>query len=98
MLSIVYTAVPDNIDGKHAVLVLGDDFLKNGRLVDNGAHRKRVVPWHEYKVGEGGITDIVAFYVGIEGYVALGCLVHKMMMGGLGGIVPWRLSLLLGWG
>lgn len=89
MLSIVYAAVPDNIDGKHAVLVLGDDFLKNGRLVDNRAHRKCVIPWHEYKVGEGGITNVVAFYVGIEGYVALGRLVNKMMMmGGLGCIVP----------
>ena len=71
MLSVVDTAIPGDINGQHAVLVIRDDFLQNNCLVDDRAHRKRVVARHEYKVGEGRIADIVAFDVGIKRYITL---------------------------
>ena len=77
MLSIVDTTVSNDIYGKHAVLVLRDYFRKNGGLVNDGAHRKRVVARHEYEVVEGRTTDVVAFYIGVKGYVALRGLVKE---------------------
>ena len=76
MLAVEDAAVADNVNRKHAILVFGDDFGEYGSLVNDRAHGEGVIAWDEHEVGEGGVADIIAFDICVEGYVTLLILIR----------------------
>ena len=88
MLSVVDTTIPDDINGKHTVLVIRNNFFKNDRLVDYRTHRKRVGSRYEHQISEGRVADVVTLDVGVKGYVALRISVNDLAVGPLGAMIP----------
>lgn len=68
----VHAAVAADVDGQHAVPVVGDDFLDDERLVDGGAHGDGVVAGPQDEVLQRRGADEVAGDVVAEGHVAHG--------------------------
>lgn len=71
MLPVVDTAVADDVDGEHAVFEFRDDFFNDQGLVDNGAHRDRVVAGTEDKIVKQRSADEVALDIVVKRDIAL---------------------------
>ena len=71
MLPVVDTAVADDVDGEHAVFELRDDFCNDQGLIDNGAHRDRVVAGTKDKIIKQRSADEVALDIVVKRDIAL---------------------------
>lgn len=71
MLPVVDATVTDDIDREHAVFKIRDDFCNDQGLIDNGAHRHRVVTGTEDQIIQYRSADEVALNIIVKRDVAL---------------------------